>query len=95
MPPCAMPGCDGQMPLGARRCSMWSCEEVIHHACCADWYHEQGLPDPPNNSAYCWTCIQKLFPHRFGRDPSDDNDDDGGLNGSSRAESSNVDKRRV
>ena len=58
MPSCGMPGCDGQLP-GGRRCNMWSCDNIVHHACCTEWYNKQGLPDPDSNQAYCWTCMHQ------------------------------------
>ena len=78
MPSCGTPGCDGQLP-GGRWCNMWSCDNIVHHACCTEWYNKQGLPDSDSNQAYCWTCIKKNYPERCGGGDGDDGGDgDGG-----------------
>ena len=58
---------------------MWSCDNIVHHACCTEWYNKQGLPDSDSNQAYCWTCIKKNYPERCGGGDGDDGGDgDGG-----------------
>ena len=60
---CGIPGCDGQAPVG-RECSSTGCTRGVHHFCCSGWYFAQGLPDPDNDWAYCWSCIKQKFPQR-------------------------------
>ena len=85
-----MPGCDGEMPLGSQRvCSSPDCNTPVHHACCAEWYCAQQLPDPEANQAFCWPCITKLYPERA---CDAENLVDGDIHGKARSSRGNLPK---